>query len=607
MYLIKKAKLVAYYIPLFSTSLYIFNHTYREKKQIIFHNVCYSKQVSLSDSRNQLKVKIKGPIANYTSTVAPLPAPTVDPIVVTNVNSVSNNAINSASIGITSGGGGGTSNLRRMRKKELLRQYWTQDMNMDEQTSNPGYTAPAAPPINRTIITIPKAVASMTSIPTKDDYRDYRTDTDDFIETKPHHRKESKARPGGLSRELRQLDLSSDIDNMHLERRRSSVGSNNSSMSSSFDSSKRRGRPPRPSSSHHHQQQQQQSQQQQSQQQDLQQLPVQQPTAPKLKIKIGNNTNSVISEEKIEIRNRIRPPKKRLATVEPSNTFNVEDLKRESMKFRKKVRKDLKIKHKKKDKSEKRRRKKLKLQQLQQEVQIVGNENPTKLIIRFGGKKFESSGTGTGDNEQRRTSGGSGDASTNSSNNNNSNSGAVYNRTEDSSSVSDRLRETRLPESNKKTDNDSIPKQPPLKLKLSRCQEGTGYIMKPAISISEKAEETQAVQPGQPPPTDKTVAQLQQQPSKSLVVVAHRVDSVLLTPSSSDKSKQQPALLSGSSSTGSCSSKRNLPRGDTDRDDASNKQVESNPAVAKCEITSKTSAATATTAPSVDKDCDKIR
>lgn len=454
--------------------------------------------------------------------MAPLPAPTVDPMVVSNVNSVSNNAINSASFGITSGG---TSNLRRMRKKELLRQYWTQDMNMDEQSSHPGYTAPAAPTVSRTIITIPKAVASMTSIPTKEDYRDYRTDTDDFIETK-QLRKEAKARSGGLSRELRQLDLLSDND-MQLERRRSigSVGSNNSSLSATFDSTssnKRRGRPPRPL-----------SQQQQPQ-----------PTAPKLKIKIGNNPNSVITEENIEIRkDRIRPPKKRLAAVEPSNTFNVEDLKRESMKFRKMVIKDLKIKHKKKDKSEKKKKKKLK-----PEVQIVESQNPTKLIIRFGGsKKFESS---SGDND-RRTSGTSDPSTSNNSGNN---------RTEDS--ISDRLREAKLPDSNKKFDDskEDAPKQPPLKLKLSRCQEGTGYIMKPAISVPEKAEETQAVQPGQPPPDhDKS--------PRSVITAS-------VAPSSDDLKNTAPILPV-----------------------ASNKKVEITPAVVQTPNSE-------TTTPSIDKDCE---
>lgn len=237
-------------------------------------------------------------------------------------------------------------------------------------------------------------------------YRDYRTGSDDFTESK-HHRKESKARPGGLSRELRQLDLSLDEDG-HLERRRS-VGSGSNS---GFDS-KRRGRPPR-----------------------------QQPAAPKLKIKIGS-TNSIVGRID-DKRDRIRPPKKRIATISlPS--VSVEDLKRESMKFRKKVMQDLKIK-KKKDKSEKRKRKKLK-----SEVQIINQGgNPTKLIFRFGKK---------GDGE--RTSG-----------------ETVDERTEPQS-VSD----------------GSPMKVTPIKLKLSRCQEGSGYVM--------KAEEAQAGQPPPEPPPEQ--------------------------------------------------------------------------------------------------------
>ncbi|RZB41723.1 PHD finger protein rhinoceros [Asbolus verrucosus] len=387
-------------------------------------------KVSLSDSRNQLKVKIKGPIANYSSTIPPLPPPTVDPVVVSSMNFVSNNVISNNSIGVSSG----TSNLRRMRKKELLRQYWTQDMNMDDSSCATGFNAtPAVTPVSRTIITIPKAVASMTSIPTKDDYRDYRTGSDDVIETK-QHRKETKSRPGTLSRELRQLDLSLDEDGL-LERRRSigSVGSNNSNLSTSYDSSlvnKRRGRPPRPS---------------------------QQPsTTPKIKIKIGN---SIVGGSKVDDkRDRIRPPKKRLATI---NMPSVEDLKRESMKFRKLVMADFgegKEKRKKKDKSEKRKRKKSK-----PEVQIISNEsqNPTKLIIRIG-KKVE------GESAEKRTSG-------------DSESNCVVAEEEDG------------------------PKMTPIKLKLSRCQEGSGYVMKRSTptqqppSAETKAEE--ATQPGQPPPS----------------------------------------------------------------------------------------------------------
>lgn len=332
---------------------------------------------------------------------------------------------------------------------------------MDEQTSNSGYTAPTVPPVNRTIITIPKAVASMTSIPTKEDYRDYRTDTDDFIEAK-QHRKESKARSGGLSRELRQLDLSSEND-IHMERRRSigSLGSNNSGLSATFDATnKRRGRPPRPSS-------------------QIQQQQPQQPTAPKLKIKIGTNSvisGSVVSGEK----DRIRPPKKRLAVVETSNaTFNVEDFKRESMKFRKKMIKDLK----KKEKSEKKKKK------LKPEVQIVESQNATKLIIRFGGsKKFETSG---GEIERRTSSSDASCSNSSTINRTDDNNSSNNNNDNNNSAASDRLKEE---------ETNASPAKPPLRLKLSRCQEGTGYIMKPAISVPEKAEETQAVQPGQPPP-----------------------------------------------------------------------------------------------------------
>lgn len=112
--------------------------------------------MSLSDSRNQLKVKIKGPFldANYSASNAPLPAP--PPMQATPPAATIN-------AGVT-----GTSSLRRMRKKELLRQYWNQDMNTDDLSAP---MPPVAPPPSRSSITIPKAVASMTSIPTREDYK----------------------------------------------------------------------------------------------------------------------------------------------------------------------------------------------------------------------------------------------------------------------------------------------------------------------------------------------------------------------------------------------------------------------------------------------------
>lgn len=111
----------------------------------------------MSDSRNQLKVKIKGPFldANYAASSAPLPAP--QPTQATQ-----------PAAAISTGVTGGTSSLRRMRKKELLRQYWNQDMNTDDLSAP---MPPVAPPPSRSSITIPKAVASMTSIPTREDYK----------------------------------------------------------------------------------------------------------------------------------------------------------------------------------------------------------------------------------------------------------------------------------------------------------------------------------------------------------------------------------------------------------------------------------------------------
>lgn len=179
-------------------------------------------------SRNQLKVKIKGPFldANYSSTNSMHPS-----VVGTGVHphhhpysfqqSMAGGGVpphlataagyppqSHSSYGgpdggsypphhqhhhqwMMSAGAGGSSNLRRMRKKELLRQYWTQDMNMDGGSNSgfppgPGGSAAAMGdmsglpsyqgvhphhPISRSVITIPKAVASMSILPTKEDYR----------------------------------------------------------------------------------------------------------------------------------------------------------------------------------------------------------------------------------------------------------------------------------------------------------------------------------------------------------------------------------------------------------------------------------------------------
>ncbi|CAH0546641.1 unnamed protein product [Brassicogethes aeneus] len=436
-----------------------------------------SVKVSLSDTRNQLKFKIKGPFANnYTSHHFTPQPPIVEPAVshVTS-NSISNNVNISA-----------PTNLPRMRKKELLQRYCNQDMNNDDPSSYSHIsTILPNPTLNRTIITIPKAVASMTSIPTKEDYRDYYQEED-----LKHHRKESKSRTG-LSRELKQLDVKNQFsfdDDPSSERRRSigSVG-----LSASFDSAltnKRRGRPPR--------------QQQQQQQQQV---------TPKLKIKIGGGNNSIVDDKK----DRIRPPKKRhSATVV---TPSVEDIIREnSMKFRKRVMADLKcdkIKKKKKDRSEKKKKKKAK-----GEMQIISNQavNPTKLIIRIGKKSNEGAGGSGGESEKRTSvSNETGGVGADTKENKNADKVQSVERSlpkeepvsGGSSSTAPSLKTSKSSEPSASGNagisdakDKPLPKVTPLKLKLSRCLEGSGYVMKPATSQS-GAERT--VEPGQPPPPSK--------------------------------------------------------------------------------------------------------
>lgn len=311
-------------------------------------------KVSLSDSRNQLKVKIKGPFldANYSaSSVQPVvpqpPAPTHD-----SNTSALNTSNNSTTTMMT-----GSTNLRRMRKKELLRQYWTQDMNMDDPTnaSTMGIAPPpAAPqPLGRAVITIPKAVASMTSIPTREDYK---------ITDSPVEKKKRKT-TSGLSRELRHLEVSMNDD---VDPSDDVKLSNFASTSS--QAHKRRGRVST------------------KQIRSNATLPV----APKLKIKIGSNIVQQVNDETTGF--QFRPPKKRLQASIPKPSL--EDLRRESMKYRRMVMADFEedektSKHK-PNKSEKRKKKKEKKSE-KEKLQVVNSESEsaTKLIIKIKRTKDE--------------------------------------------------------------------------------------------------------------------------------------------------------------------------------------------------------------------------
>lgn len=295
-----------------------------------------------------IKLKIKGPHArpeNYTSSV------------ITTYQTHNNTTIEQTIQGTPN------NSIRRMRKKELLRQYWTQE-NMDDSNCAPqqdqaqNSTAQAT---NSGRSGIPKAVDSMSSIPTKDDYKDYTA-------------LDIKKRKVPPNRELRQLDVPSYDETM--PERRGSVCSNasNTSSSNAGETTKRKTR--------------------------TKQAVM---TTPKLKIKLGPDVfePSGIGESS----GSARPPKKRLSNI---GIPSYEELRRDSMNFRKQVEKtfdnDSEVKPKKnkdKDKEKvkrekgakhKKKKEKEKDKEKKPEVQIVSNDtNPSKLIIRFAKRKAETS------------------------------------------------------------------------------------------------------------------------------------------------------------------------------------------------------------------------
>lgn len=427
-------------------------------------------KVSLSDSRNQLKVKIKGPFldANYSAScstqpvVPPPPAPAHD----------ANTAVPS-----TSSSMGGSTNLRRMRKKELLRQYWTQDMNMDDpSTSAAVVPPPAAPsPLTRAVITIPKAVASMTSIPTREDYK--------IVDT-PVEKKKRKT-TSGLSRELRHLEVSmnDDVDPSDDVKLSTIAGT------SGTQTHKRRGRNATKTAV--------------AATASTSRGNATSPVAPKLKIKIGANTAAVqqvpppapppprepsppprvptppralspqpgpSSEDPSDSN---RPPKKRLIP-KPS----LEDLRRESMKYRRLVMAGfdgVKGKKRNKSKSEKRKKKKDKkgdkLEKLGEKLEVVNSESDsaTKLIIKI--KRTNES-----DTSRAQPSANASSAAANAS----ATTAEPFDPFEYDPSAPDPLAidPPSYSESSSAMRRVRTDKVTPIRLKLARSSEGSGYVMK---------------------------------------------------------------------------------------------------------------------------------
>ncbi|XP_034254412.1 PHD finger protein rhinoceros isoform X2 [Thrips palmi] len=362
-----------------------------KEKQIEEPRVC------LPESRQQLKMKIKGPFLDPNYAAA---APTVTPMsqqqqpampAVAPLDSVQGPGMAPGS-GMSSASASGTSNLRRMRKKELLRQYCSQDMNMDDASAQamPGHAVQPTPPVSRNVISIPKAVASMTTIPTREDYRAV---VDANMEKK---RKKDKTPTLSISYAGKNTtDAPEYEDSEEFPERRRSVGSNGSNNSfPSGDASqplKRRGRAPKNPS--------------------VPPAAAEVATTPKLKIKIGANTAEVaLSNPATEKKNlRIRPPKKRQQAAAPC----LEKLFAENMKYRKEIMKAFgggeddreepevvaPVAKKKKKKKKNSRSSSPSPSPAIPKVEVITNEVAApKLIIRFGGKGNTSSNSTSGGN-----------------------------------------------------------------------------------------------------------------------------------------------------------------------------------------------------------------
>lgn len=123
-------------------------------------NQTVTAKASLSDSGNQLKLKIKGPLAypdNYAYST---------------YNSTTVTTVSSASFVTQSQTTNATAGQRRMRKKELLEKYWYSDMNNEDSVGLPPVDNQKPAEANGTAekrVSIPKAVDSMILLPSKDD------------------------------------------------------------------------------------------------------------------------------------------------------------------------------------------------------------------------------------------------------------------------------------------------------------------------------------------------------------------------------------------------------------------------------------------------------
>lgn len=296
-------------------------------------------KVTMSDSRNQLKLKIKGPLAPDINFHA-----VVHPVIPQNNSS-----------GASSG-----ANRRQMRKKELLQQYWNQGMNSDqEHPIAQSVDHQQTSSISR-IGGIPKAVDSMGLGLLKDDsFQDFN-----YAEYKKRKRFALRGADPytidadmGVSNNSDISNAANDIDPLSLDYNK-----------------KRRNRANRGG------------------QQQMNLIGANNPP-PKLKIKIGSDIMETTGSD--------LPPKKR--HIAPPC---YQDLKRESMNFRKKMMdefseqksKEHRTKEEKREKKEKKKKKKEKKRSVEIVRAPVTEGAPVKLILKIGNKSMSTVSNASADN-----------------------------------------------------------------------------------------------------------------------------------------------------------------------------------------------------------------
>ncbi|KAG5677385.1 hypothetical protein PVAND_007148 [Polypedilum vanderplanki] len=298
-------------------------------------------KVSLSDSRNQLKLKIKGPLAQHH-------------------HDVQSQSISHTQIAPQATSSGTSSNRRQMRKKELLQQYWNQGMNIDQEPSNivsNDQHVPTNISSNR-VGGIPKAVDSMGLSLLKDEFQDFN-----YAEYKK--RKRFALRGADYSVDMN----SSNTDTLNPINEIDPLATDNTPT----NNKKRNRRPNRAT----------------QQQQNASNI-INTSAPPKLKIKIGSDV--------VETTGSDLPPKKRHISAQPPS---YQDLKRESMNFRKQMMEEFSEQKSKELKSEKRERKekKKKKKDKKRSVEIVTQpqvpDGPVKLILKFGKKPVATLNTST--------------------------------------------------------------------------------------------------------------------------------------------------------------------------------------------------------------------